>query len=328
VADRIEQIMELVVSLSQTELVFLRSKLESMAKVAEEPSARRVKGIPQKKRKCPHCESAGVKGHGTYRGQPRFMCKSCSRSFTDLTGVPVSSVKMPDKMRRFSAQMAKGGVPLRQSAEELGISLTTAFRWRHKVLRGYSLHPSRKLTGIAEADETFFRYSEKGDKSVNKRRKAHKRGGKASQVGVSDEQVPVVVGCDRQGEMILGVAGRGRVSQKDIEQVLGNRIDDDATLCTDSHSSFKAFADAHDFKYKPVNISKGRRVVKKVYHIQTVNNAHTRLKAWMVRFDGVATKYLDSYMGWFGLMEEIKRHDDRDTEFIDRSMLKPHRPRN
>lgn len=327
-ADRIEQIMELVPFLSQTELVSLRARLEAIAKVAEGPSVRQVKDAPRKKRKCPYCESAGVKGHGTSRGKARFMCKACSRSFTDLTGVPVSSVKMPDKMRLFAAQMAKGGAPLRQSAQELGINLKTAFRWRHKVLQGYSLHPSRKLSGIAEADETFFRYSEKGDKSVSKRRKAHKRGGKASQVGVSDEQVPVVVGCDRQGEMILGVAGRGRVSQKDIEQVLGNRIDDDATLCTDSHRSFKAFAAAHDFKYKPINISKGRRVVKKIYHIQNVNNAHTRLKNWMVRFDGVATKHLDSYMGWFGLMEEIKRHDDRDTEFVDRSMLKRHQPRN
>jgi hypothetical protein len=244
-----------------------------------------------------------------------------------MTGVPVSSVKMPDKMRRFAAQMARGGVPLRQSAKELEISLKTAFRWRHKILLGYSLHPSRKLTGIAEADETFFRYSEKGDKAVNRRRTAHKRGGKASQAGVSDEQVPVVVGCDRQGELILGVAGRGRVSQKDIERVLGNRIDDDAILCTDSHRSFRAFAGAHDFKYKPVNISKGRRVVKKVYHIQNVNNAHTRLKAWMVRFDGVATKYLGNYMGWFGLLEEIKRHEDRETKFVDRSMLNMSRPR-
>lgn len=235
---------------------------------------------------------------------------------------------MPDKMRLFTAQMAMGGVPLRQSAKELGISLKTAFRWRHKVLRGYSLHPSRKLTGIAEADETFFRYSEKGDKSVKDRRKARKRGGKANKVGVSDEQVPAVVGCDRQGELILGVAGRGRVSQKDIEQILGDRIEDDATLCTDSHNSFKAFAGAHDFKYKPLNISKGRRVVKKVYHIQNVNNAHARLKSWMVRFDGVATKYLDSYMGWFGLMEELKRCEDRGTQFIDRSMLSPHHPRN
>ena len=327
-AERIEQVMELIASWSQTELASLRSRLESMATMKEELPSKQLKGAPHKKARCPHCESTAVKGYGKYRGRPKFMCKACSRCFTDLSAAPISSVKMPDKMRCFAAQMAKGGVPLRQSAEEFGISLKTAFRWRHKILQGYSLHPSRKLTGIAEADETFFRYSEKVDKLVKHRRKVHKRGGKASKVGVSDEQVPVVVGCDRQGELILRVAGRGRVSKKDIEQVLGKRIDEDATLCTDAHSGFKAFAGAHEFKYKPINISKGRRVVKKIYHIQNVNNAHTRLKSWMVRFDGVATKYLDSYMGWFGLMEEIKQYDDRDTKFVDRSMLKPHQPRN
>ena len=39
--------------------------------------------------------------------------------------------------------------------------------------------------------------------------------------------------------------------------------------------------------------------------IQNVNNYCTRLKSWMRRFNGVATKYLDSYLGWH-------RADDRE----------------
>lgn len=35
-----------------------------------------------------------------------------------------------------------------------------------------------------------------------------------------------------------------------------------------------------------------------VYHIQNVNAYDSRLKQWMRRFHGVATKYLENYLGW------------------------------
>lgn len=35
-------------------------------------------------------------------------------------------------------------------------------------------------------------------------------------------------------------------------------------------------------------------------HINNVNAYDSRLKGWMFRFKGVATKYLDSYLGWLG----------------------------
>jgi transposase-like protein len=171
---------------------------------------------------------------------------------------------------------------------------------------------------VATGYAGFFLYSEKGSRTVTKRRKPRKRGGKAKKAGISEEQVPVILGCDRQGELVLGVAGRGRITLKNIEEVLGDRIDDEATLCTDSHSSFRAFAKANQIKYRPVNVSKGQRVVKKVFHVQHANSAHARLKGWMARFRGVSTKHLDSYAQWFGLMEETKILNDREAEFTQR----------
>ena len=34
-------------------------------------------------------------------------------------------------------------------------------------------------------------------------------------------------------------------------------------------------------------------------HVQNVNACHGRLKQWLHRFHGVATGYLDNYLGWF-----------------------------
>lgn len=40
-------------------------------------------------------------------------------------------------------------------------------------------------------------------------------------------------------------------------------------------------------------------IIKGLYHIQNVNGLHSRLKQWIDRFKGVATKYLDNYLAWF-----------------------------
>ncbi len=82
-----------------------------------------------------------------------------------------------------------------------------------------------------------------------------------------------------------------------------------------------AFAKANEIKYRPVNISKGCRVAEKIFHIQHVNSAHTRLKGWLARFYGVSTKYLDNYAQWFGLMEEIKPLNDCEEKFTERSVM-------
>lgn len=321
--DRVTKILELIASFSDEEKETFEKGLDALRPPVAKPStSERESALPSCPRttQCPHCANSALQRHGRYRGRYRYKCLSCLKWFNELTDTPLAGVRNTEKIRLFAAQMAEGGVSLRKSAADLDISLATAFNWRHRIIQGYSVALSRKLVGIAEADETFFRYSEKGDKTVCKRRKARSRGDKALKAGISDEQVPVIVGCDRQGEMILGAAGRGRISLKDVELVLGNRIDADATLCTDSHSSFRAFAKTNHIKYQPVNASKGERVVKKIYHIQHANNAHARLKNWMTRFRGVSTKRLDNYAQWFGLMEETKPLDNCAEKFTERSV--------
>ncbi|APH13378.1 insertion element domain protein [Clostridium sporogenes] len=44
-------------------------------------------------------------------------------------------------------------------------------------------------------------------------------------------------------------------------------------------------------------------VIKGIYHIQNVNNYHQRLKKWLDRFNGVASKYMDNYLTWFRFLD-------------------------
>jgi hypothetical protein len=39
--------------------------------------------------------------------------------------------------------------------------------------------------------------------------------------------------------------------------------------------------------------------VQGAFHIQNVNAYHSRLKSWIARFNGVSTRSLPLYLGWF-----------------------------
>ena len=49
------------------------------------------------------------------------------------------------------------------------------------------------------------------------------------------------------------------------------------------------------------------------YHIQTANSFHSNLKSWIRRFNGVATKYLENYVGWHRHLVEGNHRKDPNT---------------
>ena len=93
--------------------------------------------------------------------------------------------------------------------------------------------------------------------------------------------------------------------------MLGGRIEAGATLCTDSHRSYTAFAKANGIDHQKFIANKGQRVKDKIYHVQNVNNTASRLRSWMKPFNGVATKYLQNYLNWFMVLEKIKNNNER-----------------
>lgn len=315
----VARILDLISTLSETQRSALDKALASESPIGDGPVASSTKNRKLKKPisvHCPYCDSYLSKKFGSFHGRQRYKCGVCTRSFTQLTGTPISKTRYPEKWNEFVSCCVEG-FSLRKISDRLDISVDTAFRWRHKLMKVYE--SEQTLTGIAEADETFFLYSEKGNRSI-KSRKPRKRGGTGKTAGISTDQVPVVVGKDREGNLIVGVAGRGRVSAKDIEKVLETHIDPDATLCTDAHPSFKAFAKANNLKFIQLNISKGKRVWRKKYHIQNVNSAHSNIKKWMARFNGVSTKYLQNYMNWYCLLEETKGQSNQPMAFAQKAI--------
>ncbi|MCM3632170.1 IS1595 family transposase [Paenibacillus camelliae] len=259
---------------------------------------------------CPHCKNHSVVRFGKYAvitrtgevKRQRYRCKSCRQTFNDLTNTPLQQTRRPNMWVRFIECMIEG-FSLRKCAEQLNDEVThvTLFYWRHKILAAIKQIPTEVFQGIVEMDETNFLFSEKGKRNIVER-KPRKRGGKSKYRDISNDQVCVLVARDRQKMTYSGVLGRGRIQTTKLDEAIGEHLSDSNVLCTDSWRAFSSYANtkglAH-YRFK----SDGKQRVKGVYHIQNVNSYHSRLKKWMDRFNGVATKYLQHYLAWFRFID-------------------------
>jgi transposase-like protein len=135
--------------------------------------------------RCPHCQSMVIAKWGTANGLKRYRCKACKATFNALTGTPLAQLHKRELWQEH-AQALVDGIALRKVAGRIGVHLETAFRWRHRFLKAHKTVKPKSLQGTVEADETYFLHSEKGSRKL--KRPAHKRGGKATKRGLSDEQ--------------------------------------------------------------------------------------------------------------------------------------------
>ncbi len=198
---------------------------------------------------------------------------------------------------------------LRKSADLIGgVHFVTLFYWRHKVLAALKQTEFSAFSVIVEMDETYFLFSEKGKLNI-KERKQRKRGGSSQFRGLSREQICVLIARDRQKATYSSVLGRGRLVKTQLDNAIGSKLSSDNTPCTDAWRAFSTYAKSkvmEHYRFK----SDGKERVKGIYHIQNVNNYHSRLKGWIHRFYGVATKYLGHYLSWFQFLDIVKHRSD------------------
>ena len=251
--------------------------------------------------KCPRCDSSALMRWGKERGLQRYRCRSCTRTFNPLTGTPLTRLRHKDKWLAFADHL-KAGSTLEESAQVLGVHRNTAFRWRHRFLDMPKDERAASLAGIVEADETYFLESQKGTKSPMPR-KARSRGGKGTKRGLSKEQIPVLICRDRNGNTADFVLEDGGAQA--IARVLAPIVDLDSVLCTDGGKALVNAIRNLGVVHKQINLSKNIRVLEGVYHVQNVNAYDSRLKNWSMRFHGVASKYLPSYLGWHRMLDRL-----------------------
>jgi transposase-like protein len=251
---------------------------------------------------CPRCQSTRKFKHGFEFGAQRFRCKDCNKTYTATTGTPFHRLRDKPKLLENAACMADG-LSIRKTAARMDISVKKAFRWRHKFLAFLNQQKPSALSGIVEADETFFAVSYKGQRKAMPRT-PKKRGGK-SKDGTGSEKTAVVVAVQR-GTQVAFDQVLDRATAATLTEALRPVLSADAVPSTDGNASYWTVA-------KELEVESGYFVSQVhgkggsgPWHVQSVNRYDSSLKSWMARFRGVASKYLANYLGWRRLLDRFK----------------------
>ena len=131
--------------------------------------------------------------------------------------------------------------------------------------------------------------------------KPRRRGGITCR-GLSKNLIGVIVAVNSLGGVVDGILDNS--STKAIANVLNKRLSPTAKLCIDGGSALWGFVSQKILSFAMKPSGKYVSEYDPIFHIQTVNTYHSRLKNWIRRFRGVATKYFNSY---FELFRKFKR---------------------
>lgn len=252
---------------------------------------------------CPHCLSAEIHGHGSYKGRKRYQCKQCNKTFNDFTGTAISGIKKVEKFQEF-LELTIESLTIRKAAKKLGVNVKTIFDWRHKLLSAVESMNGTTFSGIVECDDKQLNINEKGKRNLG--RDAYKRpSDRTTKRGVSNDKVSIMVASDRKGSPVMRVAKMGRIDAKSVERTIGDLVSNETVLCSDSNPSIIAWATDKKLEHHTFVASK-QHVKDRCYHVQHVNSLDNLYERWIKPFYGVATKYLPQYLNWFVFLEKMK----------------------
>ncbi|MDA3931312.1 MAG: IS1595 family transposase [Tenericutes bacterium] len=245
-----------------------------------------------------------VKYGKTKNGSQRYLDKETAKTSSISSKSIVKYTKKTYKQWSDYIRCMLYGLSLRQIAIEVGISKTTAFNWRHKIIKAMAEYEAEsQLSGDIQIDETYFLLNLKGpwhNKSMPRRPK--KRGRAGVQRGLSNEQVCVLIAIDETDQVLTKIIGQGNPLAEDIYESLDTKIVNHSRITTDSKSAYKEVS--KNLACELHQIPSGKHKLGD-YNLGVMNQYHSELKSWFKRFKGVSTKHLEGYLMWFRFMKSL-----------------------
>jgi transposase-like protein len=238
---------------------------------------------------CIQCGEKAVK-NGKNDGIQQYICKKCSKSFSERATSTISNSQASDSVWMSVIRDTVSGVSLARTSKDLEIAESTVFNMRHKIINAieqeYLSNPVT-LEGACEVDETYLLECEKGSAFPEYYHREPRQNGKASKPGLSDEYICLCTSVTSTGKRIARAVNRATPSKDEIEQVFGNRIEDDTLLLVDGNKSY--------------NTMKDRCIVIKTDEEDRIriNRFHSFIKERNSRARGFATKNLNRYAALF-----------------------------
>ncbi len=238
---------------------------------------------------CPHCDSKLIVKNGKRGDVQKYKCKACCKVFTMKTGTAMHRLRKTEKFELYKSLMLDSYYPITKIAKKVGVSIQTAFDWRHKIL-STSCNTDNVFKGITEIDDIWVTYSQKGRKGLDFSRK---RGGRKG-AGDNGFQTKLLITTDRNDNTDISLTCIGRLKKSDVERKVSGKFSDDCILVSDRHKAFSMFAKTE--KLEHITFRASEHTAGGEYHVQNINSIASRLKTLINRsLKGVSTKYLQNY---------------------------------
>lgn len=252
---------------------------------------------------CPKCsaENTLLIKKGFSRGKQRYQCKCCGKKFTYDTMQITSHSHQPVESWIVVMEDTLALEPLKNTELRIGVSHETAFHMRHKLLAYLEqlVRPAASLSALIEADETFVAESQKGIPVTHRKPRLHGEG--VNHRGLSHEQLCVCVATDRNHHVAATCVNRAKPSGQDLELALAEHILSGSVILCDKAQAYNRLATNTNCKKVALE---GHESYDRVYHLNTVNHLHSKLKEMLRKYRGVSTKCLNRYLALFTLLSQ------------------------
>lgn len=274
-----------------------------------------------KAKKCRKCGADNIVKFGKDKnGKQRYKCKCCGATFTETSNSVISRTRFSEDVWETYVHLLLKGASLEECAFQCGISVRTAFIWRHKIMGALQNdQDNRIMAGIIETDEKYYALSFKGNHTKSKDfimpRESYKRGSDNRSNNLP--KACVMCAVERNGQSYGEVLGVGQSTTKMVTHAFEIRVAPDSIMLSDGGRAISNYLSKREnIDHITLRSSMsgshkgGDPEIRGIYHIQTVNNFHKRLDDFLRPYNGVATKYLNHYVSLYVWIENYKKVED------------------
>lgn len=224
---------------------------------------------------CPKCASQSFRRHGRCLGIQRYHCKKCGRCFKETVNTPLHWIHNKQKMVNYAASLPVH-LSIRKAAVEIGISVSTSFSWRHKLLSSFI--DFRDTTGETPAGicSITVPYSYKGRRTIPQKLAPPSQALRAA----GAKGIPCL--------LLLP----NRCTSSKVAKIITSCLAPFAAISCRPAKILTHATRLTDFVHVQHTVLKKKLVAK-------TRSVLDQLEEWMERFHGVATKYLQQYWNWY-----------------------------
>lgn len=190
---------------------------------------------------CIKCGSVRV---APIKGRPQFRCKDCKYDFSVKVGTIFE--KSPLSLSKWLPALwlmanSKNAISSHELSRSLGVTQKTAWFMSHRIREAMRQNSFRKLSGVVEADESYF-----GGSRTNWSNR------KRAEIPLDfDHKTPVMGIVERNGEVRAEVLSN--TEDDTIRNAVRKHVEPESVLYTDSHRAYKGMG--HEYWHSAVNHS-------------------------------------------------------------------------